>query len=215
MQALGVDRLGEEIVHAAGQGLVALGGQRGCRQRNDRQCAEGMTQAQHACGLVAAHHRHLHVHQHQREGCAGIGLGIHSRHRQRAVAGLADVDAPLLEEGGRDQHIHRVVFGDQDPQPGQPGGIFWQRGKHRVRDVALRGRQRQLGPEAAAPTVVADDADRAPHQLRELAADRQSQPGAAEAARGRGVGLRERREQPRLHGGFDARAGVVHFEAQP
>ena len=42
------------------------------------------------------------------------------------------------------------------------------------------------------------DADLAAHQLRQLAADRQAQAGAAEAPRGRLVGLRERLEQARL-----------------
>ena len=66
-----VHRLGEEVVHAGGQGLVALAHQRRGGEGDDGQHAPVVGGAQHARGLVAAHHRHLHVHQHGIERVAG------------------------------------------------------------------------------------------------------------------------------------------------
>ena len=55
--------------------------------------------------------------------------------------------------------------------------------------------QRQLDDEGRALAQLALDLDLAAHQLRQLAADGQAQPGAAEPPRGRGVGLGELLEQ--------------------
>ena len=56
-------------------------------------------------------------------------------------------------------------------------------------------------------------ADLPAHHLHELLGDRQPEAGAAEPARRGAVGLRERLEEPRLHVGGDANAGVLDGEA--
>ena len=70
--------------------------------------------------------------------------------------------------------------------------------------------QRQRHGEGGAGAGRALDGDIAAHQLGQPAHDRQAEPGAAEAAGGRAVGLREGLEQPRtlLRGQPDA--GVAH-----
>ena len=85
-----------------------------------------------------------------------------------------------------------------------------------ARGVALRQHVAQLGrePEPAADAGRAVDADLAAHQLRQTPRDRQAQAGAAEAARGRAVGLLEGREQAGDLVGRDADAGVRDLEAQ-
>ena len=52
------------------------------------------------------------------------------------------------------------------------------------------------------------------HQLHEVSADRQPEPGAAVLARDRRVGLHELLEEPFLRGVVDADAGVAHGEAE-
>ncbi len=64
--------------------------------------------------------------------------------------------------------------------------------------VALRAAERHREEEARAAARLALDADLAAHQVDELLRDREAEAGAAEAARGRAVGLRERLEEPRL-----------------
>ena len=68
--------------------------------------------------------------------------------------------------------------------------------------------QRQVEREGAALTGLADQANLAPQQRGQLAADGQAQPGAAELAAGAGVGLLEGLEHQSLLVGRDADAGV-------
>src|SRR5215467_9440392 len=75
--------------------------------------------------------------------------------------------------------------------------------------------ERQLDPEQAARAGSALRADLAAEHLDEALADREPEARAAVAARGRGVGLRERLEQPRHLLFADADAAVAHLEAQP
>ncbi len=75
-----------------------------------------------------------------------------------------------------------------------------------------RQRQIQLEPEGRAPIRFALDADLAVHPLHQLAADVQAQTGAAVAAGGRGIRLRELLEHARQQDGRDADAGVPHLE---
>ena len=59
------------------------------------------------------------------------------------------------------------------------------------------------------------DPDASAHQLDQRGGDRQAEPGAAEPARGRAVGLRERLEDRARFSARNADAGVAHREAQP
>ena len=74
--------------------------------------------------------------------------------------------------------------------------------------------ERRLEPERAAAPGCALGADRAAHQLDELARDREAEAGAAVSARRRDVGLRERLEHPLERLGLDADAGVGDLDAQ-
>mmetsp|Transcript_15772 Transcript_15772/g.43678 ORF Transcript_15772/g.43678 Transcript_15772/m.43678 type:complete len:281 (+) Transcript_15772:1423-2265(+) len=208
-----VDGLGQEVVHARGKGIIALRHQCGSGQRNDGQLGRREVLAQLAGGIMAAQHRHLHIHQHDVEGLAHAGGGQHGLHRLAAVAGLGDLHAPLLQLGYRDQHVDRMVLGDQHA-PALQGRA----GPHLARLVAHRrrcGRQGQLGPEHRALARRAAQADLAAHQRGQLAADGQAQAGAAITPRRRFVGLRERLEQALLLVERDARAGVGHLDMHP
>src|SRR5262249_42892545 len=81
--------------------------------------------------------------------------------------------------------------------------------------LRVHRREWHLDPEQAALAEPALHADLAVEQLDQVLADRQAQTGAAEAARGGRVGLRERAEQPGDLLGRDADAGVLDLEAQP
>ena len=143
--------------------------------------------------------------------------------RAGAVARLRHVQAPLLEHGHGDQHVDRVVLGDQHAPALQrreriPAAGRW----------AARRRASGRSAQKALPYGRAVDADAAAHQRGQLAADRQAQAGAAVAARDRVVGLREGREQaaacrrrcpagvappgeiaPSAHAGLDAHAAAL------
>ena len=69
-------------------------------------------------------------------------------------------------------------------------------------------------PEGAALPGGAVHADLAAHQGHELFGDRESEPGAAVAPRGRTVGLSEGLEDRLLRVGFDPDSRVAHLEAQ-
>ena len=74
----------------------------------------------------------------------------------------------------------------------------------------LGTRQAQLEVKGAAHTQGAVHTQRAAHQFDQVLADRQPQAGAAEAARGRCLGLREAAEDVGLVLGCDAYAAVLH-----
>ena len=85
------------------------------------------------------------------------------------------------------------------------------------RSLARRGRpdrldsfQRQPDGERRAAPGGALQRDRTLHQLDQRVADREPEPGPAEAPGRRGIGLRERPEQPGLHVRVDADAVVDH-----
>ena len=88
-------------------------------------------------------------------------------------------------------------------------------GRGAVRSVVLSGESAgaacsvSVHREGRAGALLALDRDVASHQLREAAHDREAEARAAEAARGRGIGLRERLEQARalLFGEPDAGVG--------
>ena len=102
------------------------------------------------------------------------------RSPSRPSRACGDVDAPLRERRHGDHHVDRVVLDQQDARLAQP----------LVLARLARQRRRRAAPPAAAAARprrccrapgVAVDADLAAHQPGQLAADRQAQPGAAEA----------------------------------
>ena len=82
----------------------------------------------------------------------------------------------------------------------------------RRRRASTQAPKRRWQVNVAAPPRFAGERDVAVHQQRQPLADRQAQPGAAEAPRGRRVRLREGLEQPRLRRRRDADAGVADGE---
>ncbi len=79
-------------------------------------------------------------------------------------------------------------------------------------NVADRLQQRHVEPEQRATARLRAHTDLAAHEVDQALADGQSETGATVQARGRGIGLRERCEQP--GGGFlvETDAGVAHAE---
>ena len=82
---------------------------------------------------------------------------------------------------------------------------------------SVRGRrsdigERQIQRERAAHAGFATQLDFAAEQIRQLAADRETKPGAAIFAAGRRIGLLERLEDDALLLRLDADTGVADFE---
>src|SRR5262245_56259267 len=95
------------------------------------------------------------------------------------------------EQPKGDLSIHGMVFREQDAQWGDRsyGGLDVRR------ERSVRALERHRNHENRACARLALDADFAAHRLDDAAADGEPEPGAAEAARGAGVHLRELVEQ--------------------
>jgi hypothetical protein len=111
--------LGEVVVHAGGEALVAValhgvGGQGDHRQVV---AALALPGAQQRGGLVAVHHRHLAVHQDGVEGLRG-------RQREGFLAVLGDGhrEAQLLQHRAGELLVDRVVLGQQHMAVEQAAG---------------------------------------------------------------------------------------------
>ena len=147
---------------------------------------------------------HLQVHEHQVEGAAGAQLhGLPAAVRGGDLVGAArQRQLQQLQVGGH--IVHR-----QDAQGRQllRGGQFQGLRRLARRQGQAHGKLRALPGRAL-------HADAPLHQLHELARNGRTQARAAEAARGRGVGLGEGVEDAlqllRIH----ADAGVLHVQVQ-
>ena len=131
------------------------------------------------------------------------------------------VEAALVRQVLQRAREHGIVFDDQQQRLGAGRGARAGRrappaaradwpapGAARASISLLR----QIEGEGAADALLAFDIELAAQQARDLAADRQPQPGAAVAPRGAGVGLLERFEDQLLLVGRDADAGVADAE---
>ncbi len=113
---------------------------------------------------------------------------------ERRAGDRAEPECPEL----RDHHVARrcMRHDDRDRRAGEVRQVRRERS-----GLARRIRGRDLDADAevkrGAPAQLALDLDRATHQLDEALADDETEPGAAELPVRRGVGLRERAEQPR------------------
>ncbi len=190
-----VDRLGEiagDPQLTAARGVASLPG-RG--QHDDLEVPETGLRADRLRHHEAVLLRQLDVEEHQ-----GARRSLVARAAQGLQGGVAALDRQGREPPGS-QHfdevpaVGRVVVHDQDGPsleclelgaPGAPGA------PHRLQaDAGGEG-------EDAAAARRALDRDPATHHLDELGGDRQAQPGAAVAPRGRSVDLGERLEDQRL-----------------
>ena len=138
----------------------------------------------------SVHVGHLEIHQHGVEGL------VRGRLDCRTAVRDGDTRMPQrIEDAARETTVHRIVVGEQQVQAprrlrdGTPGPAAGRVGAHLGHDVA-RHRER----ECAASAGRAADGDVAAHEPREAHRDAESEPGAAEAARDRLVGLVERFE---------------------
>ncbi len=109
--------------------------------------------------------------------------------RRPAVHGLG-THVPKPQKSGEDAAVGLVVVHDQDGKPCRADGFRRRRFAGRRRGLFETGRE----AERAALADLALDPDLAPHEGDQPRRNRQSQAGAAEPARRRAVGLRERVE---------------------
>ena len=157
--------------------------------------------------LQPGHPGHRHVEQGEIE--AGSALGGVAQGTEGLVPGfgLAALGPGRPQELAQDDAVGRVVVDDQDS------------GSRQTRLLATVGKRLVLGclesggePEGRPFARLAGDAELAVHHGDELLGDRQAEPGAAEPAGDRAVGLLERCEQLGLPVGVDADARVPDLE---
>ena len=219
MQPGAVNGFGQHVVAADLAVTLDVGTHHIGGQRDDGPAVAGCPQ--HGDRTDAIHHGHLDVHQHQIE-VTGHGL----LDRQLAVADDLEFSPGALQVGRNQALVVHPIFGHQDAAgQGRYGQCVVLRRLHGQSQVCRcanpGGRQcrpvcgpRQAQSEAAAAAELRFHLHFATHQVRQLLADEQPQPGAAEAARGGHVGLREGLEQAADLLGAQADAGVDDGQLQ-
>ena len=133
-----------------------------------------------------------------------------------AVVGAVGGEPDQIELAHQHLAVDRMIVDHQHAEPLAPRaqrvrlgrGIGPQQG--RERRIRRRGLERQRHREGRALAGRALDVDAAVHQLGQPPHDGKAEAGAAESPRGRGIGLRERLEQPRPLLVAQADAGVAH-----
>ena len=171
-------------------------------------------------GLPAVQARHLPVDE---NGIEGGTVFLQTDQGRRAAVGQGHLPAQPSGHASHQVARERVVV---DHQHAQGDGLA--QAQRRPFATALFAavfiamfvavfipdRQLDLEVEAAAAALRAVQPQPAAHQAHQALADRQAQPGAAEAARGRGLGLREAAEDALLILGRDADARIAHRHLQ-
>ena len=204
-QLPGVYRFSDVVVHARVQAGLAVGGHRVGRHGHDGRSRVALIGAQGARGGKTVHHRHLHVHQHE----VVIAPGA-APERFFAVFGLVRLYAGFAQEPEGDLAVEFVVLHQEDPRVFVAG-----HGRRGLRLSAfLRCGDARGEPERAARALRAFHADAAPEQVRQLAADGQSQARAAVAPRDAVVGLVECLEKILHLRGIHADARVAHIDPE-
>jgi hypothetical protein len=120
------------VVHARGEGPLAVAGHRVRGHREDRQLLAAGQGADPPGGLEAVHPRHLQVHQHE-----GVVVLLHAPHALLAVRREVDLDVRRAEQLDRDLLVELVVLHEQDARPAQPveiGGGLGRGDQRRPRD---------------------------------------------------------------------------------
>ena len=136
----------------------------------------------------------------------------HASASQRRLGGPGR-QPPVAEVRGDDAAVGRVVVDHQDPLAAERWLDAAQVAADRA-ELFRGGGGPDREAELAADPHLARDADPAAHELGEPLADREPEPGAPVAARGRGVDLAERLEEAAEPVGRDADAGVADREGQ-
>jgi hypothetical protein len=195
------------------RGPLALTAQRAGRQRDDRQIRKPQLEADSSRRIVAVEHRHLDVHQHHVEASSARPAGAR---RPPGRCSPAQTCAPSSSRmrlvTSRLMSLSSTTSTRTPSRARSPASADESSCPARASGEASSEVQHDL--EFAAHARGALQAHLAAHQVGQALDDREAEPGAAEAPGDRGVRLRERREQPRLHLGRDADAGVPHDEGQ-
>ncbi len=217
-QRAGLHRLGDEIVHAGFQTAVAIF-REGVGGHGQNRHLPAVRQApDHARGFEAVHDGHLHIHQDQFVMLAASQF----LYRIDPVSGKRDIQPDAFQHAGGNLLVGGVVLHDQYPcapivarQPCFRLGGRDRRGIQGSGGLVAPWPAKARGePEAAAGAFGAFDAAFSAHQFGQVPGDGQTQPGATETPRGRGVGLLERGEQARPDVGRDADAGILDLESE-
>src|SRR4051812_15805667 len=162
------------------------------------------------CASNAVHPGHLPIEQQQPVGNVLLVGHLHQMESLVAVDGYVNLKSEVRAHFGEHDPCGSVVIDDEHTPPMQCrcGRAAWGRSHARLQPKA------QSEVKTATRTLGAVDLELAAHQLHEVPADRQPEPGAAIATADRSVGLRERLEQALLLFGAHADPGVTHFETQ-
>ena len=179
------------------------------REQDDRQSGQLRVGADLPGDIATVHDRHAHVQQHQVERLPGpLGQQQPLGRQLRLLADLR-LQPPSGELSLQDFTVRRVVIDDQDT------GLL-KRAKCPpllVDDVRRTvSFKRQLEEERRPGVRLAIDLQFAAHQMHQLTADRQPQPGPSIPPRRRGVGLGERVEHSFALLGRHPDSGVLHGE---
>ena len=112
VQTVGIDRLGDMVIHALGKTPFALLSHGVGGHGDDRQRSKAGLPANFPRGLMAVHHRHLNIHQHQRPG-QGIRRRREPVKRLLAIVGAGDLDTDRFQQLDRDLLIDLIVLDQQ------------------------------------------------------------------------------------------------------
>ena len=175
-------------------------------EQNDVRGGQGRIIPDHPGQCEAVHARHLHVENGELWRRAPPDLLPQNGQRPRPRLRQQALHAPGGQLLVQHPPVGLVVVHDQRPEVRQA---------HRGLGQLARFRRLQSGgePEGAPLPRLADDADLPAHQLDQLLADGESEPGPAEPSRGGRVRLGERLEQPPHGLRGDPQAGVADLEA--
>ncbi len=183
--------------------IARIGGRRQHHPRHGRQRGLGG----HCLGqLQPVHLRHVHVENGELERIARFGRPQRFAQGFRAAGDATHAHGPTGQLRVENLAVGLVVIHDQHAQAGQFGMTTRHPGQ------APGAREIERDPEAGTLPGRAVDANTSAHHLHQALADRQPQPGAAELAGGRAVGLGEMLENLSLRLRRDADAGILHAQ---
>ena len=160
---------------------------------------------------VAVHVGHMHVDQCQGKGLAGAGGSKHGVQSGRTARHQGRPQLPLVQRFLQDAAVGGVVVDHQHLHAIHRLRLR----QHRREGRAARQSEARGEMEGAAFAELAFHPDAPVHGFHQPAGDRQSQARAAEAARGRAIGLGERIKDELQLVGRNADAGIGHREMQP
>ena len=204
-----IDRLGQVIEDTEGDAHFAAVGD---GDENDRDMRGGGIGFERVDDRPSVHTRHHHI------GGDGDGMfGLGQLESVAAVARGVHVEAFLGEETAHQIEHGGIVVDDHEGRTtGSPRRhcryFFGGRGGSRF---FLRGRGGQGDGEGRPLTRNTRHGDVAAEELAKFAADGEAETGAAEFARGGGIGLAEGLEESAHLLGCHTDAAVAHREAQP